>query len=167
VRLALLLAAASLGLTGCATIQSWFAPSTPPAQAEQPDESARREAPPPVPAAPRTAPPAPVAPRPPAPGPAAPAPAPDASPPVLSPVLSAADEQRLRAATQQRVDGAEQRLRQIDPAKLTAGQQDSLRTVQSFLDKAREAVQAQDIQRAYTLADKAFLLADELTRRPR
>ncbi len=166
-RLALLLAAACLGLTGCATIQSWFAPSAPPAQAEQPDESARREARPPAPAAPRAAPPAPVAPRPPAPGPAPPPPAPDVSPPVLSPVLSAVDEQRLRAETQQRVDGAEQRLRQIDPAKLTAGQQDSLRTVKSFLDKAREAVQAQDIQRAYTLADKAFLLADELTRRPR
>jgi len=202
VRLALLLAAACLGLTGCATIQSWFAPSAPPAQAEQPDESARREARPPAPAAPRAAPPAPVAPRPPtpgpappppapdvsppvlspvpraappapvaprppAPGPSAPTPAPDVSPPVLSPVLSAVDEQRLRAETQQRVDGTEQRLRQIDPAKLTAGQQDSLRTVKSFLDKAREAVQTQDIQRAYTLADKAFLLADELTRRPR
>jgi len=86
---------------------------------------------------------------------------------VLSPVLSAVDEQRLRAETQQRIDGAEQRLRQVDPAKLTSGQQDSLRTVQSFLDKAREAVQAQDIRRAHTLADKAFLLADELTQRPR
>ncbi len=166
-RLALLLAAACLGLTGCATISSWFTPSTPPAQAEQPDESARQEARPPAPAAPRAAPPAPVAPRPPAPGSAAPTPAPDVSPPVLSPVLSAVDEQKLRAETQQRVDGAEQRLRQIDRARLTAPQQDSLRTVQSFLDKAREAVQAQDFQRAYTLADKAFLLADELTRRPR
>jgi len=122
---------------------------------------------PPAPAAPRAAPPAPVAPRPPAPGPAAPAPAPDVPPPVLSPVLSAVDEQKLRAQTQQRIDGAEQRLRRIDPAKLASDQQDSLRTIQSFLDKAREAVQAQDIQRAYTLADKAFLLADELTRHPR
>ena len=166
-RLALLLAAACLSLTGCATIKSWFAPSTPPAGAEQPDESARRGARPPVPAAPRAAPPAPGAPRPPAPAPAAPTPAPDVSPPVLSPVLSAVDEQRLRTETQQRIDGTEQRLRQIDPAKLASGQQDSLRTVQSFLDKAREALQAQDIQRAYTLADKAYLLADELSRRPR
>ena len=168
-RLALLLAAACLGLTGCATIKSWFVPSPPPARAEQPDESAPRGALPPVPpapAAPRAAPPAPVAPRPPAPGPAAPAPAPDVPPPVLSPVLSAVDEQKLRAQTQQRIDGAEQRLRQIDPAKLASDQQDSLRTIQSFLDKAREAVQVQDIQRAYTLADKAFLLADELTRHP-
>ncbi len=164
-RLALLLAAACLSLTGCATIKGWVALLTPPARVEQPDESLRRTTP--AQAAPRTAPAAPAAPRPPAPSPAAPTPAPDVSPPVLSPVLSAVDEQRLRAETQQKIDGAEQRLRQIDPAKLASGQQDSLRTVQSFLDKAREAVQAQDIQRAYTLADKAYLLADELTRHPR
>ena len=189
-RLTLLLAAACLGLTGCATIKSWFAPSDPPARAEQPDESLRWGAPPLVPsdpparaeqpdealrrtvrpqapAAPRTAPPAPARPRPPAPVPAPPPPALDVPPPVLSPVLSAVDEQRLRAETQQRIDGTEQRLRQIDPAKLASAQLDSLRTVQSFLDKAREAVQAQDIQRAYTLADKAYLLADELSRHPR
>jgi hypothetical protein len=86
---------------------------------------------------------------------------------VLSPVLSAADEQRLRADTQQRLDGAELRLRQIDPSKLASAQQDSLLTVQSFIDKAREALQAKDIQRAFTLADKAYALADELTKRPR
>lgn len=161
-RLALLVVAACLGLTGCATIKSWFAPSTPPAGAEQPEERARRAAPPPTSSPPRAAPPRPGTPAPvPPPVPA------DAPPPVLSPVLSAVDEQRLRAETQQRIDGAEQRLRQIDPAKLASGQQDSLQTVQSFLDKAREALQAQDVQRAFTLADKAYLLADELARRPR
>jgi hypothetical protein len=198
VRLWLLLVTAFLGLTGCATIKGWFAPETPPARAEQPDESSRREARPPAPVAPRAEPPAPappsapapprpatpapVAPRaaPPAPAPPRPAtpaasppapvapPAPaDVPPPVLSPVLSAADEQKLRGETQQRIDGAEQRLRQIDPAKLASGQQDSLQTVQSFLGKAREALQAQDVQRAFTLADKAYLLADELTTGPR
>jgi hypothetical protein len=86
---------------------------------------------------------------------------------VLSPVLSAVDEQKLRADAQWRIDGAQQRLRQIDPAKLASSQQDSLQTVQSFLDKAREALLAQDVQRAFTLADKAFLLADELAKRPR
>lgn len=166
-RAALVLGAACLGLTGCGTIQSWFAPSTPPARAEQPDEPTPRAARPQPPAAPRTAPQAPVAPRPPAPGPAAPAPPPDVPPAVLSPVLSAADEQRLREETQQRLDGTEARLRQIDPAKLASAEQDNLRTVQSFLDKAREAVQAKELQRAYTLADKAYLLAEELVRHPR
>ena len=197
-RLAALVAAACLGLTGCATIKSWFEPTPPQARAGQPDEAAPRATPPPgTPASPRVTPPAPprpaaptapadqpdepapratpppvtpapprvTVPAPPRPGaPTAPA---DVPPPVLSPVLSAADEQRLRADTQQRLDGTEQRLRQIDPAKLASAQQDSLRTVQSFLDKAREALQAKDIQRAFTLADKAYILADELSKRPR
>ena len=174
-RIALLLTAALLGLTGCATIKGWFGPAPapaqaeqpparaaqPPARAEQPNDSAPRAAPPSPSPAPRVTPPA--APRPTAPASAPPA----AAPPVLSPVLSAADEQRLRADTQQRLDGAEQRLRQIDPSKLASAQQDSLLTVQSFIDKAREALQAKDIQRAFTLADKAYVLADELTKRPR
>lgn len=169
-KLWLLLAATCLGLTGCATIKGWFLPEPPPAQAGQPQESPARQAGPPAPVAPRAAPPAPVPPRPSPPAPVAPPapaapPAPvDVRPPVLSPVLSAGDEQKLRGETQQRIAGAEQRLRQIDPAKLASGQQDSLRTVQSFLDKAREALQAQDIQRAFTLADKAYLLADELSK---
>jgi type IV secretory pathway VirB10-like protein len=174
VRLALLAVAACVGLTGCATIGSWFAPSTPPqpARAEQPEEPARRVSPPPtasppVSSPPRAAPPVLGPPRPATPAPAPPPVPVEAPPPVLSPVLSAVDEQRLRAEAQQRIDGAEQRLRQIDQAKLGAAQQDSLQTVQSFLDKARETVQTQDVQRAFTLADKAYLLADELVKRPR
>lgn len=161
-RLALLVAAACLGLTGCATIKSWFAPSTPPARAEVPEERARRAVPPLTSSPPSEAPPRPSTPPPASP----PVPA-DAPPPVLSPVLSAVDEQRLRAEAQQRIDGAEKRLRQIDPAKLASSQQDSLQTAQSFLDKAREALLAQDVQRAFTLADKAYLLADDLAKRPR
>lgn len=172
-RLALLVVAACLGLTGCATIKSWFAPPTPPAGVEQPEEPSRRAAPPPAPSPPRGVPPrsrAPVPaplPRPSTPAPPAPPVPADVPPPVLSPVLSAVDEQKLRAEAQQRIDGAEQRLRQVDPAKLASDQQDSLQTVQSFVDKAREALQTQDVQRAFTLADKAYLLADELAKRPR
>lgn len=161
-RLALLVVAACLGLTGCATIKSWFAPSTPPAGAEEPEERARRAVPPLTSSPPRAVPP-----RPSTPAPALPPVPADLPPPVLSPVLSAVDEQRLRAEAQQRIDGAEQRLRQIDQAKLASSQQDSLKTVQSFLDKAREALLARDVQRAFTLADKAYLLADDLAKRPR
>ena len=164
-RLAVLLAAACLGLTGCATIKSWFEPTLPQVRAEQPEGSAPRATPSSGATAPRVTPPA--SPRLGAPASGTPTAPTDAPPPMLSPVLSVADEQRLRADTQQRLDGAEQRLRQIDPAKLASAQQDSLQTVQSFLDKAREALQAKDIQRAFTLADKAYVLADELTKRPR
>jgi hypothetical protein len=189
VRLVPLLLAVCLGLTGCATIKGWFTPSPPedvqaapvalPApviQTEPPEEpTARPTVPEPVtppravpsPPEPRR-PVVPPAPRPPAtavPTPPPPRATPEPAPPVLSPVLSAVDEQKLRADTQQRIDRTAQRLRQIDPSKLASADQDSLQTVQSFLDKAREALQAQDIQRAFTLADKAYLLADELSRR--
>lgn len=164
-RLALLLAAVCLGLAGCAKIKSVFEPPVPWPSGTKKPEATRTHRPPR--ATPRVKSPRAKSPRLASPSPTAPAPTPDALPPVLSPALSADDEQQLLAKTQRRIDGAEQRLRQIDPAKLAAGQRDSLQTVRSFLDKAREAVLAQDIQRAYTLANKAFLLADELSRRPR
>jgi hypothetical protein len=186
VRVAIVLFAACLGLTGCATIKGWFA-SPPPEEvqltpavvaapvlpSDPPDEPALQQTPPSPVSPARAVPPAPeprrpVAPRPavvtPAPPPPPPRAIPD-PPPVLSPVLSAVDEQKLRSDTQHRIDGAAQRLRQIDTAKLASGEQDSLQTVQSFLEKAREALQAQDFQRAFTLADKAYLLADELAKR--
>jgi outer membrane biosynthesis protein TonB len=189
VRLAFLLVAACLGLTGCATIKGWFSPSPPPeearaapvvtsapvVEADPPEEPALGQTPPSPVSPPRAVPPAPeprrpivpAAPRPsPAPVPPPPPPraTPEPSPPVLSPVLSAVDEQKLRAETQQRIERTARRLREIDQAKLASEDQDSLQTVQSFLDKAREALQAQDIQRAFTLADKAALLADELSK---
>ena len=191
-KIVLVLLAASLSLGGCATIKGWFvstpeetpaepaALATPVPPIEAPEEP--KPAPPAPASAPRAAPTAPepskarvpvpprpasIAPTPPAPAPAAPrtTPEPSPPPPVLSPVLSAVDEQKLRMDTQARIDGVEQRLRQIDPTKLASAQQESLQTVQSFLDKAREALQTQDVQRAFILADKAYLLADELTKR--
>jgi len=45
--------------------------------------------------------------------------------------------------------------------KLPSGSRTAYKLWQSFLEKAREALQAQDFQRAFTLADKAYLLADE------
>ena len=183
-RLLPLLLAACLWLTGCATIEGWFSPSSPeavkatpaapvPVVEAPPAEEVALPAPATEPVAPpRAVPPAPEprrplpsAPRPPSPPPAPQRVTPEPAPPVLSPVLSAVDEQKLRADTQQRIDRTAQRLRQIDPTKLASADQDSLQTVQSFLEKAREALQAQDIQRAFTLADKAYLLADELTKR--
>lgn len=157
----LVVMAACLALTGCATLKHWFAPSTA-AGVEEPEERASRTGSTTPSSPPRAAPPRPALPAPvldPAP--------PSTPPPVLSPVLSAVDEQKLRTEAQQRIDGAEQRLRQVDLTKLASSQQDSLQTVQSFLDKAREALQTQDVQRAFTLADKAYLLADELAKRPR
>jgi hypothetical protein len=130
----------------------------------------------PGPAPPRPAPPAPLA-TPPAPPPAPPAPAPAAppprsaaiprEPPVLAPQASAEEEQRLKAQAERRIEGTEKLVQRIDPARLPREQQENYRTIQSFLVKAREALSTRDVQRAFTLADKAYLLADEMSKAPR
>jgi hypothetical protein len=75
------------------------------------------------------------------------------------------DEERMRRETQTRIDGAEHLIQDMDPKKLAERRQDeNLLTIQSFLSKAKEALAARDVQRAFTLADKALLLADELSR---
>ena len=70
----------------------------------------------------------------------------------------------MRRDAQTRIDGTERLIRDIDRTKLVEQQQESFQTIESFLSKAKEALSARDLQRAYTLADKAYLLADELAR---
>lgn len=171
-----LLAAAMLG--GCASASDFLVPApsmAPPraATAGEEDPAARpapavRE-PVPGPAPPRPAPPAPLA-TPPAPTPPAPPPRSAAiprEPPVLAPQASAEEEQRLKAQAERRIEGTEKLVQRIDPARLPREQQENYRTIQSFLVKAREALSTRDVQRAFTLADKAYLLADEMSKAPR
>ncbi len=62
---------------------------------------------------------------------------------------------------------SDRRDQRIDPARLPREQQENYRTIQSFLVKAREALSSRDVQRAFTLADKAYFLADEMSKAPR
>jgi len=179
-------------LTGCATTQLAApaptppsprsvavtppAPSgPPPAQLPQglaaPPVSVAPPVPAPAPSAPtRPTPPASPTPPPlasPAPGPPPSVPSPTPAPPAPPPrVLSTAvdDEQRMRREAQTRIDGTERLIKDIDRTKLVEQQEESYQTIQSFLSKAKEALSARDLQRAYTLADKAYLLASELAR---
>jgi len=181
----LLLAAAMLG--GCASAGDFLLPTpsmapprAAPTREEDPTAAAALPAPVvkepvPAPAPPRPAPPAPLAP-PPASStatPPAPAPAPPRSaaiprePPVLAPQASAEEEQRLKSQAERRIEGTEKLVRRIDPARLPREQQENYKTIQSFLVKAREALSTRDVQRAFTLADKAYLLADEMSKAPR
>jgi hypothetical protein len=85
-------------------------------------------------------------------------------PPVLSTEVSPEEEQRMRGDAQQRIDGTEELLRRIDQRTLIEDEQQNYSTIQSFLAKAREALSGRDVQLAYTLADKAYLLARDLLR---
>jgi hypothetical protein len=73
----------------------------------------------------------------------------------------------LRRAASARIDSAEQLVKQVADRELGADQQETLSTVQSFLVKARHALATQDLQQAFTLADKAEALARELVRTTR
>jgi hypothetical protein len=176
----MLLAATTLG--GCAGASDFLVPtpSMAPPRAAIPgdDEAAARSAPPvrepvPAPAPARPTSPPPLATPPATPPVTPPAPPPPRSagiprePPVLAPQASAEEEQRLKTQAERRIEGTEKLVQKIDPARLPREQQENYRTIQSFLVKAREALSSRDVQRAFTLADKAYFLADEMSKVPR
>ncbi len=83
---------------------------------------------------------------------------------MISPQAPPEEQRRLTRLTNDNLASAEQLLKRIDGRRLSAEQQDTAQTVRSFMDKAREALVANDVARASTLADKARVLADELAR---
>ena len=165
-------------LTGCAGLKDMVAPAPalPPARSVSvpspvlplavppPSVPPPSVPPPPVPSPAAPVPPALSLPPPSLPPPAPPPPVPPAPPPprVLSPQLQ--DEDRVQRETQSRIDGTERLIRQIDQRKLVGDQQQNFLTIQSFLVKAKEAISARDVERAFTLADKAYILATDLSR---
>jgi hypothetical protein len=181
-------------LGGCASMGELFLPAPagvprPPVVAdEEPAPAPARPAPvarepAPAPAPSRPAPP-PAAPPPPTAQPPAASTPPPATPPapprtaniprepsspapVLAPQASVEEEQRIKSQAERRIEGTERLVQKIDPARLAREQRENYSTIQSFLAKAREALSARDMQRAFTLADKAYLLADELSKGPR
>ena len=177
-----------VALGGCASMNDLMVPAPvgpPPRPAvveEEPAPSpakpapvAREPAPAPTPAKPAAPSTKEQAPASPAPSPTAPQPPrtaaiPPSTPtpaPVLAPQASAEEENRIKFQAERRIEGTERLVQRIDPARLAREQQENYLTIQSFLSKAREALSARDVQRAFTLADKAYLLADELSKTPR
>ena len=81
---------------------------------------------------------------------------------VLSLEVSQEEEDRLKQEAMSRIDGAERIVKQIDQNRLAEDQRGTFLTLQSFLSKAREALSLEDFLRAFNLADKAQILAQEL-----
>ena len=163
-----------LGLSGCASLKEFFspAPEAPPLRsAPAPADTPAGPVSPPVAPA-MVAPPTPPPPQRPvspgdspfraAPPPSEPSPSPP--PPVLSPQVSTEEDARLRGDAQNRMTGTETLLRQVDSKKLVGQQQENFRIIESLLASAKDALYARDIQRARTLAEKAYLLAEDLVR---
>jgi hypothetical protein len=150
---------------------------TPPPAEPRPVASASGPAVEPIPApeisqpAPDLAPPPAIEPQPPRPRPApaqpAPEPAPSApavAPPRISPVLSAADQQRLTSLATDQIRVAERNLQVANGRRLNSVQNDLYQKVQGFLSQAHEAIRANDWVRAQNLAEKAQVLSAELVK---
>jgi len=93
-----------------------------------------------------------------------PEPSPSPPPSVLSPQVSNEEDARQRGDAQNRMTGTETLLRQVDSKKLGGQQQENFRIIESLLASAKDALYARDTQRARTLAEKAYLLAEDLVR---
>ena len=86
---------------------------------------------------------------------------PEAPPPVLAPQVG--DEERLRRTADSRIQRTEQLVGQLEGKSLTSEQQERLMTVRTLLGNAKEALAGQDLTKASNLAEKARLLAEELS----
>ncbi len=146
-------------------------PETPPAEKETPPPT---KAPPPTPGAPpvkkEPAPPAPVKKEPEAPPPPKKEPEtlpakkePEAPPPILAPQVGKEDEEQLKRTAGARIQRTEQLIGQLEGKNLSGEQQEHLMTVRSLLANAREALAARDLAKASNLAEKARLLAEDLS----
>jgi hypothetical protein len=81
----------------------------------------------------------------------------------LSPQVGREEEEQLREEARAKIAGAEQMVQRINQKTLAKDQQDILATIHSFLAKAREALAIKDFSRASNLANKALILAQELS----
>jgi hypothetical protein len=142
-------------------------PTPPPPPPAAPAPPSPAPSPPPSPPArtpaPAVRPPA-TTPSPVAPVPTAPAPAP-APPPVLTPQVGKADEDRLRRESEARIEKVEQLLAAFDQRRLGNEDRETQATVKDFVAKAKEALASQDLLRASSLSEKAQVLANDLASR--
>lgn len=178
--LLVLLCAAALGATGCASRRIVSAapasvstpppveiaptppPTTPPPPA-QPTAEPPPETPAPVPPPAPAKRPAPPRPRPPQPEVAEPTP-PKPEPPQISPQLSARELETAKNNTTSSITTAEKNLHQADGKQLNAAQKDLTEKISGFLSQAHEAILADDWVRAQNLAEKARVLSAELVK---
>lgn len=81
----------------------------------------------------------------------------------LSPEVGRVEEEQLRQAAEAKIEGTEQVVKKIGKKRLAKDQQEMLSTIRSFLSKSKEALSIKDFSKAYNLANKAFILAQELS----
>jgi hypothetical protein len=82
----------------------------------------------------------------------------------LAPSMSAEQASNQRQNTTQLLTATDANLKQISSRAMNSTQQDSISQIRQYMEQAKAAEQAGDLQRARNLASKALLLSDDLVK---
>jgi hypothetical protein len=82
----------------------------------------------------------------------------------LAPSMSAEQASNQRQNTTQLLTATDANLKQISTRPMNSSQQDSISQIRQYMEQAKAAEQAGDLQRAHNLASKALLLSDDLVK---
>jgi hypothetical protein len=82
----------------------------------------------------------------------------------LGPSVSAEQASSERQNTAQLLAATDANLKQISSRAMNSSQQDSISQIRKYMEQAKAAEEAGDVQRAYNLASKARLLSDDLVK---
>lgn len=82
----------------------------------------------------------------------------------LAPGISAEQASNQRQSTAQLLSATDDNLKQLASRQLDSTQQDSVSQIRKYMEQAKTAEAAGDVQRAHNLASKALLLADDLVK---
>jgi hypothetical protein len=82
----------------------------------------------------------------------------------LAPGVSNEQASRQRQSTTQLLATADTNLKQLASRQLSAAQQDSVSQIRKYMEQAKAAEDAGDVQRAQNLASKALMLSDDLVK---
>lgn len=90
---------------------------------------------------------------------------PAAAPQLLSPDIAEQHKDRIESDVTAMIEHTEELVARVHLSRLTTQQSETYSTIQSFISKAREAIQEKDMPRAQNLAEKAHALAQDLPAR--
>jgi hypothetical protein len=83
----------------------------------------------------------------------------------ILPGMSPEEANRQRESSEQLLAAAETSLQQLAYRPIDTKKQDTIVQIRQYMDAARAALKDSDPQRAHTLAQKAYLLSDDLVKR--
>src|SRR5262249_13226214 len=84
----------------------------------------------------------------------------------ILPGISEDEATRQRESAEQLLVATNNALKELEVRTLNANQHDTVVQIRQYIDVAHSALRESDLQRAHTLALKAYLLSDDLLKRP-